>query len=250
MRKPPDEQPSYHELHEAVAADDGSLGIPSTEYAMNTFSVPTREQRNSARDFQQRFDETRAEMPPMHLNQGWADKFHDRTTMSPIANQFDRELVSDRTSDGQNSLSSHPTPPTSHHGSSNTSSYSPPNLDDLEHASSSRHGLDGSSSGGGGGGGPHHHPPPDAFFDAATTAPFAGFLPPPPPPPGNHPAYSTGAEGVVVVLSDADQFSLAPNWGLDAEATAGWSQMLETLGWDPNSTLATTGAQGPWRPVG
>ena len=200
---------------------------------MSDFNIPTREHR-SPQQGSQRFNPAAVPSPGVMPYQIWSNKYGSGTDAPPLhKSAFDTEMVSEPTSSerhGSLSNSNHPTPATSHHGSSNTS-YSPSSLDvpdapDMPHQPQQQQQQHMPETTG-----PSPHP-----FNFQQTAPFAGFTPPP--------------RG----LGESDQFTLPLNWdmgsagpagqatGMSPLGEAGWSQMLE-MGWE-----GAIEVNGEWRP--
>ncbi|MCJ1286276.1 hypothetical protein MMC26_005621 [Xylographa opegraphella] len=232
-------QPSYHSLRNSTLkpsqistgeSPDSGLDIPSTRYRMTSFTVPTREHRSPLQNYGQPNDPS-SQLQGAASNHGWSEVFTGGPdgNMSHIRsnNNFDTEMSSDHTSDRHHSISNHPTPTTSHHGSSNTS-YSPQNNDDMD---------------------PSQQPPvhntagPSPYYNPSV--PFAAFTP--------------SAEGGFPqadgrMISDAEQYSVHPVWelgqdpGLPASGLSplgeGWRHMLDGMGWDGH----TVGMDASWRP--
>ena len=232
-------QPSYHSLRNATLkpnqipsgeSPDSGLDIPNNRYRMTSFTVPTREHRSPLQNYGP------MNGPPAHLqgaasNHSWNETFAGGpdANMNHIqsTNNFDTEMSSDRTSDRHHSISNHPTPTTSHHGSSNTS-YSPQNNDDLD---------------------PSHQVPvnttsgPSAYFNPSV--PFA--------------AFSSSAEGGFPqvdgrLIPDPEHYSVHPGWELGHDSGLpnpglsplgdGWRHMLDGMGWDGHPV----GVDSSWRP--
>lgn len=237
-----DTQPSYHELRKAPlksshindshVADPG-LEIPGTRFSMSSFSVPTREHRTPQQSYRN-FNAPPTQMQGILPGQGWGEKYPGRPDGNALnhminCNAFDTEMSSDHTSDRHQSLSNHPTPTTSHHGSSNTS-YSPQNNDDVD---------------------PSHHNTESAGQGATTSffnssAPFAEF----------NPAADAGfTQSGGRNTSEANHYAMPSVWeigqdpdistsGLSPLGDAGWRNMLEGMGWDES----TVGVDPSWRP--
>ena len=204
---------------------------------MSDFDVPTREHR-SPRQGSQHSNAVAVPSPGVMPYQIWSSKYGPGTDALPLhKSTLDTEMVSEPTgSERHGSLpnSNHPTPTTSHHGSSNTS-YSPSSLDvpdatDVSHQQQQHM--------------PEATGPPPNPFSFQQTAPFAAFTPPP------SDQFPSAPRG----LAESDQFTLPLNWdmgsagpagqgtGMSPLGEAGWSQMLE-MGWD-----GTMEANGGWRP--
>jgi hypothetical protein len=220
-------QPSYHELRDA----NTNAGYN------NTYSIPKREQRTP--QTQSMHQTHRAYPGQMHgiLAQPWEGDVRTRhptsetLSINSAGRGFDTELSPDQTSERHASLSGQPTPTTSHQASSNTS-YSPTGQADPDPtgdvASAAR--------------------PAGPYFHAPTPS-FTGFTPP------AH-TYATSPDRAMV---DPDGFTMPASWDLGPDSgfmpgpeavlspmgEAGWSQMLDGMGWD-----GAGGAGGTaWRPM-
>ncbi|MCJ1248379.1 hypothetical protein MMC30_005596 [Trapelia coarctata] len=224
-----DSQPSYHELQKGAPmttqpqdqqSHGTSLDIPTSHYPID-FNAPTLPRTSSQQSFQ-RFNAPVSQAQDVLPSQGWGE-----TQPRGSDGIFDTEMSSEHTSDRRASVSNHPTPTTSHQGSSNTS-YSPQQIDDSDPTHASRNPNPG---------------PTTSFFNPS--APFSGFTPP------ADAGFTHGGRGI---MPEPDQFGMQPSWDLGHDhvlpgpatglSPLGWQQMLEGMTWDRNPL----GSEPSWRP--
>ena len=202
---------------------DAGLDIPNRQYSMS-YNAPTVPRSNSQQSFRA-FNVPVSQAQDVLPSQGWGEA---QARGSP--NIFDTEMASDHTSDRRASVSNHPTPTTSHQGSSNTS-YSPQQIDDSDPTHPSRNQNTG---------------PTTSFFNPS--APFSGFTPP------ADAGFPHGGRGI---MAEPDQFGMQPAWdlgpdpvlpgpptGLSPLGESGWRQMLERMTWSGDAL----GSEATWRP--
>jgi hypothetical protein len=205
-------QPSFHELQKCPPPGTHTPGeqrrtsvldVPDTNFSMS-YNVPSGSPQPTYNPFNVSAPQSHDILP----SRTWPESH----------STFDTEMSSDPTSNRQGSISNHPTPSTSHQGSSNTS-YSPPHIDESDaiHATT-------------------HHPTanlPSSFFHPS--APFSGFSPPPDAAFGMQPTWDLGADHGLPGAST----------GMSPLGDVGWRQMLEGMSWDGNQL----GTDGGWRPT-
>ena len=226
-------QPSHHEFQtSAIKAGQGHPtqqpldhhGIPGAQYSMNTFSVPTREHRSPRQGYGVYGAPAQGVLPSQN---SWAEKFSSELAGNGLhhSNTFDTEMSSDQISDRNNSVSNHPTPATSLHGSSNTS-YSPPQHDEVTPENST------------GAAAPYY----------THSAPFGGYVA------SSDVGYSHQAGHAI---PETEKYPIQAEWelptdeelpypstGMSPLGDAGWRQMLEGMSWDG----APLGPDTSWRP--
>ena len=213
-----------------LPSSDTPLDIATSHYSMSSFSVPTRE-HHSPQQSNQQYTGQSVQSSGILASQNWGGRYATSSDASSLhKSTFDTEMSSDQAcSDRQASLSNsnHPTPATSHHGSSNTS-YSPPSVESGD-VDAQRHGSESTA--------------PSHSYGFQPSAAFSGFTPPPD-------QFSEPSR----VMAESDQYTLPLNWdmgsaGVPAPGTgmsplneAGWTQMYE-MGWDGSMESG-----GGWRP--
>ena len=216
---------------------DGGVGS-SNQYSMSTFSLPNREQLIPQHHYN-RYNAPPNQMQGVILDQGWGEKYPAGPDISTSNNShpsqiIDTDMSSEQASDRHSSLlSDRQTPLNSHQASSNTSSYSPPTINDGSHPTITASG------------------PSTVFFDSSNQ--FTGFTPTSDSHFPHNPNNSNGQNsngftiptGWEVEVEGALHAQPGASTGLSPLGESGWTQILEGMGWDGNDLGA--GGEVPWR---